>query len=55
MNYITYFEGDISLIDKNAFGFFNVDVETTKNLDHPILQLHYDTGHGMRTISPLGK
>jgi hypothetical protein len=55
MNYITYFEGDISLIDSKAFGFFNVDVESPEYLEHPILQLHYNSGRSIRTISPLGK
>nr|WUR10578.1 DNA polymerase [Elmerina hispida] len=62
-NYVEFFEGDISLIDQNkekkAFGFFKVNVETTKDLEHPILQLKTDTspygGSGIRTISPLGK
>lgn len=39
----------------NDFGFFDVNIETTKILKHPVLQIKHDTGHGLRTISPLGK
>lgn len=53
-NYIIYFEGDISLVDEDAFGFFNVEVQTTIELAHPILQVKHNTGQGIRTISPLG-
>lgn len=52
--YITYFEGDISLVDEDAFGFFNVEIQTTIDLAHPILQVKHNTGQGIRTISPLG-
>jgi hypothetical protein len=52
--YITYFEGDISLVDEDAFGFFNVEIQTTVDLAHPILQIKHNTGQGIRTISPLG-
>jgi hypothetical protein len=57
-NYITYFEGDISLKDSKPFGFFNTIVKTPTELAHPILQIRYDTstlgGTGIKTISPLG-
>ena len=43
-NYITYFEGDISLLDKEAFGFFHRKIETSRNLEHPILQIKLNTG-----------
>lgn len=52
--YLVYFEGDISLIDKDAFGFFNVEVKTTIDLQHPILQIRKKIGDSTRTISPLG-
>jgi hypothetical protein len=45
------FTGDILKKDPNAFGFFNVEVETPNDLNIPILQIHYKN----RTISPLGK
>jgi len=50
----TYFEGNILLTDPIAFGFFYVDILTPDNLLHPILQIHYKTESGVRTISPLG-
>ena len=64
--FITYFEATDSInlkdlkkyfnkLNKNDFGFFDVNIETSKNLKHPILQVKHDTGHGIRTISPLGK
>jgi len=63
----TYFVGDISnnytslSIENNLyskskpFGFFYCKITAPKNLLHPILQIHYKTKDGMRTISPLGK
>lgn len=60
-NYISYFEGDIFLKDNNAYGFFEVEVTAPDFLEHPILQLKFNTSllkllaKGIRTISPLGK
>jgi len=51
---ITYFEGDISKIDNNPYGFFEVEITAPNNLNIPILQTKINTGHGTRTISPLG-
>ena len=34
---IVKFEGDISKIDENAYGFFKVDVQSPDNLKIPIL------------------
>jgi hypothetical protein len=45
------FEGDITKIDKNAFGFFEAIVTTPTNLNIPVLQIH----HNDRTLSPVGK
>ncbi|KAJ3780136.1 B type DNA polymerase [Lentinula aff. detonsa] len=42
-----YFEGDIYLIKNKPFGFFEVEVESPKYLEHPILLF--------KTIAPLGK
>ena len=64
--FITYFEATdptslkelkkyFKKIKMNDFGFFDVNIETNKNIKHPILQVKHDTGHGVRTISPLGK
>ena len=52
---ITFFDGDITKINKNAFGFFNVEIIAPDNLNHPILQTRVDTGNGLRTVAPLGK
>jgi DNA polymerase type B, organellar and viral len=50
-----YFEGDISQIDKNAYGIFDVDVYTPKDLNIPLLQTKVKTEKGgIRTISGLG-
>ena len=51
----TFFEGDIRLIDQNAFGFFFCNIIAPENLDHPILQTHVKTNDGVRTIAPLGQ
>jgi DNA polymerase type B, organellar and viral len=56
IGHATYFEGDIFLSEKDPFGFFEVEVETTNYLEHPIL-LH-KSSHKMfkdKTIAPLGK
>ena len=36
-------------------GFFNSEIETSIKLEHPILQIKFNKGNGIRTISPLGK
>jgi|ERR1700712_3979442 len=51
---ITFFEGDILQYIKNPFGFFKCEITTPKYLKHPILQTKFDTGNGIRTVSPLG-
>ena len=50
----TYFSGDITKIDKNAFGFFYCNVTTPDNLKHPIIQTRIKTSDGIRTVAPLG-
>jgi len=50
----TYFSGDITKIDKNAFGFFYCNIITPNNLKHPIIQTHIKTSEGVRTVAPLG-
>lgn len=45
-----YFEGDITKIEPNAFGFFYCKITAPEGLLYPILQIH----HNNRTISPLG-
>jgi DNA polymerase type B, organellar and viral len=48
------FEGNIKLIDQNAFGFFYCKIEAPTDIKHPILQTHVNTGNGYRTIAPIG-
>jgi hypothetical protein len=50
----TYFSGDITKTDKNAFGFFYCNITSPVNLKHPILQTHIKTSEGLRTVAPLG-
>ena len=50
----TYFEGDIRLIDANAFGFFYCKITAPNDIRHPILQTHVKTNNGMRTMAPIG-
>lgn len=59
-----YFEGDILKIDPNAYGFFEVDVESPcaftdsfieRYFNIPFLQCKVKTPHGgLRTVSPVG-
>jgi hypothetical protein len=49
-----YFEGDIRLSDKNAFGFFYCKIKAPDTLNHPIIQTHVKTTNGIRTIALLG-
>jgi len=50
----TYFEGNIRVLDPNAFGFFYCKIVSPDDLKHPILQTHVKTANGTRTIAPLG-
>ena len=50
----TYFERDITKINPNAFGFFYCKIQAPEKLKHPILQTHFKTNFGTRTIAPLG-
>jgi hypothetical protein len=49
-----YFEGDITLVNIEAFGFFYCKIEAPDNILHPILQTHVKTDGGIRTIAPIG-
>lgn len=52
----TYFEGDITKIEPNAFGFFYCKIIAPEGLIHPILQIHHKGNDGqLRTIAPLGE
>ena len=50
----TYFKGDITKVDKDAFGFFYCKIEAPDNILHPILQTHVKTKNGTRTMAPIG-
>lgn len=50
----TYFSGDITKRENNAFGFFYCNIIAPDNLKHPILQTHVKTKDGIRTVAPLG-
>jgi hypothetical protein len=50
----TYFSGDITKRESNAFGFFYCNIIAPDNLLHPILQTHIKTEDGIRTVAPLG-
>jgi hypothetical protein len=50
-----YFEGDITKVNPNVFGFFKVEVNTPKQLKHPILLNRIKTAYGgTKTVAPLG-
>lgn len=49
-----YFEGDITKMNPDAFGFFYCKIKAPDNILHPILQTHVKTSNGTRTISPIG-
>lgn len=51
---ITYFEGDILNIDREAFGFFECEITAPDNLNRPLLQTKVETKGGDRTVAPLG-
>ena len=48
------FEGNIRVIEPNAFGFFYCEIIAPDNLKHPILQTHVMTNNGIRTMAPIG-
>jgi hypothetical protein len=54
VGYPTLFEGDISRLEKDPFGFFEVEVRAPLDLHVPILQVKIKTNHGTRTIAPVG-
>jgi hypothetical protein len=52
----TYFEGDISKIEKDPFGFFEVEITAPTDINVPLLQkkIELSKGLGERTIAPVG-
>nr|AWA82154.1 hypothetical protein [Cantharellus cibarius] len=51
---ISYFEGDITQINPQSFGIFEVEVTAPQNLHIPILQLRMHTQKGIHTVAPIG-
>ena len=51
---ITYFDGDITKINSNTFGIFEVEVTTPQDMKIPLLQTRIKTNSVTKTISPLG-
>ena len=51
---IKFFEGNILDIETKAFGFFKCIITAPKDIKHPIIQTKFDTGNGLRTLSPVG-
>nr|YP_009487230.1 hypothetical protein [Russula abietina]AWB36132.1 hypothetical protein [Russula abietina] len=51
---VTYFNGDITKIDVNAFGFFYCRIETPNDIKHPIIQTHVKINNTTRTVAPIG-
>ena len=50
----TFFHGDITKYQPDAFGFFKVEVTCPENLQHPIIQCHLKTENGIRTVAGTG-
>ena len=48
------FQGDITKIKPDAFGFFYCNIKSPEYLEHPILQRNIKTVKGLRTIAGLG-
>jgi hypothetical protein len=48
------FEGDIRMVDPEAFGFFYCKFTSPEYMEHPILQRRINTKDGVRTIAGLG-
>jgi hypothetical protein len=49
----TFFEGNITKFDPNAYGFFYCKISSPTYLEHPILQQRIKTNDGLRTIAGL--
>jgi len=50
----TIFEGNIRLVEPDAYGFFYCKITSPDKLEHPILQRRIKTSDGLRTIAGLG-
>lgn len=49
-----YFDGNIRLVEKDAYGFFYCKIISPLDINHPILQRRIVTSEGIRTIAGLG-
>ena len=49
------FDGDITIVNPDAYGFFYCKIISPHNLIHPFLQRRIKTPDGVRTISGLGE
>lgn len=57
-----YFEGNlmeysgsfVEYMEEYPYGFFEVEIDTPKDLLYPILQTRVKTSEGFRTVAPLG-
>lgn len=47
-------EGNILLVEKDAYGFFECKITSPRYLEHPILQRKIKTASGLRTVAGLG-
>lgn len=45
------FDGDITLVDPEAYGYFYCEITSPEYLQHPILQRKVKTKEGTRTIA----
>lgn len=52
---LTFFEGNILKYKDKPAGFFEVEIETPKDLHIPVLQTRLATSEGTKTLAPLGK
>ena len=48
------FEGDITTVDPEAYGFFYCEITCPDDIEHPILQRRIKTADGVRTIAGVG-
>jgi hypothetical protein len=55
VNNIMYFEGDITKVNPEAFGFFECKVTTPEYLERPLLQTKVKINSKNSTVAPLGK
>lgn len=49
-----FFEGDITKVEPNAYGFFRCKIKSPNYIEHPIVQRKIRTDSGIRTIAGIG-